>query len=268
MRPVPTGVIQTACLVNLGLGGLSFLAAARTASATLTAVAIQSVATAFCLMLVLKALATEARAPVARSRLDVLFWAVVAPVLLFPLAAGIAIERGVARLGGPAPAIERLVAYGTLAAGLMALALVTARLAQGFAPNRGRKRDGLAGSTLYALLLQCLAGLMTLAIALVGLGLMLEAGWRGADAVTSIAAGLVMGGLAALMAMETRLLIAPEAAVVEAAAPADGDHRPAGAHPTPSSEVPAGTSPEARERAASRQPSGNDSARRKRRGRR
>jgi len=211
-RPAPIGLVGIACVVNLGLAGLCLVAAGRTGSAIPTAAAIQVLAVAISQALVLRALALESVAAASKSRLDIAFWAVVVPVMLFALAAGIAIDRGIARLGVALPASDRLLAYGPLAAGWMAEAVLAARLAQRFevsgeagSPGRGTRR--LTGSALYALLLQTLAAIAGFAVALIGMGLHMELGWPASDAVTSIAIGLVTGAVAALMAIETRLLI-------------------------------------------------------------
>ncbi len=237
-QPAPIGLVAIACVVNLGLAGLCLVAAGRTGSAIPTAAAIQALAVAFSQALVLRALAVESADSRPQSRLDVAFWAVVVPVMLFALAAGIAIERGIARLGVPLPASDRMLAYGPLAAGWMAEAVLAARLAQRFQlsgeagmPGQGTRR--LTGSAHYALLLQTLAAIAGFAVALIGMGLHMEFGWPASDAVTAIAIGLVTGAVAALMAIETRLLIADPTALDARKTAAERQGAPAAAVPEP-----------------------------------
>ncbi len=205
----PTGssnLALAAVLANAAIGLAKLIAAAMTGSAAILAEAIHSIAAATSQGLLLLGLVRAARPlrprhPIRYAR-ELRFWTSVVPILLFSLGAGVAISEGIDQFQHPRPLVDASTGYAVLAvAFLIQLGLAHRAWRQICAtPDIGHP----AAVTVSVETKAALGGLVA---ALAGLTLSQGLGWTDADALASIAVGLVMGCVAALMALETRALL-------------------------------------------------------------
>jgi len=231
----PTGssnLALAAVLANMALAVAKLIAAGITGSAAILAEAIHSIAaaTSQSLMLVGLARATRpasTRHPSRRAR-ELQFWTSVVPILLFSLGAGVAINEGIDQLQHPRALGDTTSGYAVLALALLVQA--------GLAHRAWRQlcaRPDPGTPAVIAVSLETKAAVAGLAAALAGVSISHGLGWTTADGLASIAVGLVMGFVAALMALETKALLADDGAAPGTPVPAgDAASPPVGAHRT------------------------------------
>jgi cation diffusion facilitator family transporter len=148
--------------------------------------------------------------------MEVYFWAFIVALMIFALGGAISVWEGIDRLAHPAPIDRPWINFLVLGAaiamesGSFRVAWVEYRKVAGTAGLF----DFLRGSkdpNLFAILLEDLAALLGLCIALAGVALS-SLGWYAADGIASIGIGLLLIVVAVFLANETRSLIAGEAA--------------------------------------------------------
>jgi cation diffusion facilitator family transporter len=148
---------------------------------------------------------------------EIYFWSFVVAVLLFSMGAGVSIYEGIAKLHDPHPIRDFWVNYAVLGVALALEGVSAWKAISTFAPTIG-PRGWLAAlraskdAALFAVLLEDLAAVSGLLIALVALLCVQFLGWQRADAIASIAIGLLLGAVAAFMSVEIKGLIVGEAA--------------------------------------------------------
>ena len=214
-------VVIVALAANLGIALAKFAAAAWTRSSAMLSEAIHSLVDTSNQILLLYGLnrsrrPADAQHPFGYSR-EIYFWSFVVAVLLFSMGAGVSVYEGIAKLHDPHPIKDFWVNYAVIGVAL-ALECVSAWKAIGtFAPTIG-PRGWLAAlraskdATLFTVLLEDIAAVSGLLIALVALLCLQFLGWQQADAIGSIGIGLLLGAVAAFMSVEIRGLIVGEAA--------------------------------------------------------
>ncbi len=161
----------------------------------------------------------DARHPFGYAK-ELYFWAFVVAVLLFSLGSGVALYEGIEKLQHPTPVTNPHVNYVVLG---LALCFETAALLVAWREfDRRRGEDGvveaLRGSkdpALYTVLLEDMAAIAGLLVALLGLIASQVLDWPAGDAVASIVIGLILAGVAAFMAIETKALLIGEAVAPE-----------------------------------------------------
>ncbi|MBS0241090.1 MAG: cation transporter [Proteobacteria bacterium] len=148
---------------------------------------------------------------------ELYFWAFVVAILLFSLGAGVAIYEGVEKLLHPAPVKDPIVNYVVLGvAALLESGSAWIAISE-FNRRRGESEpiDALRRSkdpALYTVVLEDLAALAGIVMAFLGVLASHLLAWPEADAIASIAIGLILGVVAAFMAIETKGLLIGEAA--------------------------------------------------------
>ncbi len=222
-----TKVVIAALGANALIALAKFAAAAYTGSAAMLSEAIHSLADTGNQGLLLHGARqarrpADARHPFGYAR-ELYFWAFVVAVLLFSLGAGVAMYEGVHKLRNPESVTDPWINYVVLG---VALVCETGSIIVAWREfNRQRGSAGaikaLRGSkdpALFTVLLEDLAALAGLAVALAGLVSADVFGWAAGDAVASIVIGIILELVAAFMAIETKALLIGEAAAPEVTA--------------------------------------------------
>lgn len=225
MAATGSTTVVIAALAGNGCIAIAKLAAAAwTGSAAMLSEAIHSIADTANQGLLLLGLGRAARPPDERHPFgyakELYFWAFVVAILLFSLGAGVAIYEGVDKLLHPHPTGDPTVNYVVLGLAILFEAASTYVAVREFNRRRGEESAMAALRTskdpaLYTVLLEDLAALAGLFVALAGISAAHLLGWQEADAIASIAIGLILGGVAAFMAIETKALLIGEAAAPE-----------------------------------------------------
>lgn len=232
----PTGssnLVLAAVLANAALAVAKLIAAGLIGSAAILAEAIHSIAAATSQSLMLVGLVRATRPasprhPMRRLR-ELNFWTSVVPILLYSLGAGVAISEGIDQLQGARALGDPTSGYAVLAGAL----LVQAGLA-----HRVRRqlcvRPDVGTAAVMAVSLETKAAVAGLAAALAGASISHGLAWTAADGLAAVVVGLVMGFVAALMALETKVLIADQVEEADRPGPAgDVASASAGAHRKP-----------------------------------
>jgi len=201
-----------------------FVAASITGSAAMLSEALHSVADTANQGLLLFGMrrarqTADARHPFGYSK-ELYFWSFVVAILLFSMGAGVSIYEGVQKLLHPHPIEYAIVNYIVLTVAIC-VELVSTWVAVGeFNAQRG-ETGALAAlksskdPALFTVVLEDLAALIGLIIALAGNLVADQLSWLAGDAVASIAIGCVLSGVAAFMSRETMSLLIGEAASAE-----------------------------------------------------
>ncbi len=214
-------VVLVALAANLGIAIAKFAAAGLTRSSAMLSEAIHSLVDTSNQALLLYGLKRSSRPadalhPFGYSR-EIYFWSFVVAVLLFSMGAGVSVYEGISKLHNPHPIKDFWVNYAVLGVALALEGVSAWKAITTFAPTIG-PRGWIAAlraskdAALFAVLLEDLAAVTGLLIALVALLCVQFLGWQSADAVASIAIGLLLGAVAAFMSVEIKGLIVGEAA--------------------------------------------------------
>jgi cation diffusion facilitator family transporter len=217
-----------AALACNGLIAVSkFVAAAVTGSAAMLSEAVHSVADTTNQGLLLLGMRraerpADRRHPFGYSK-ELYFWSFVVAILLFSMGAGVSIYEGVQKLLHPHPIEHAYVNYAVLGVAILFELASTYVAISEFNARRGEMGalTALRSSkdpALFTVVLEDLAALIGLIIALVGILVADLLGWLPGDAVASIAIGCVLAGVAAFMSLETKSLLIGEAASPEVVA--------------------------------------------------
>ena len=148
---------------------------------------------------------------------EIYFWSFVVAILLFSLGAGVAIYEGIDKLQHPHPVTNPFINYIVLGVALIFEAISTTIAVREF--NARRQGSGILAAlrtskdpALFTVLLEDIAALAGLLVALAGIAAGHLLAWPLGDAVASIIIGLLLGLVAAFMAVETKALLIGEAA--------------------------------------------------------
>ena len=209
----------TTSLVLAGFAGNACIAVAKlaaaawTGSAALLAEGVHSIAATTSQALLWLGLGRASRRvdeahSVGQAR-ELYFWSFVVATLLYSLGAGVAIYEGIDKLQRPRALIDPGLTYAVLAVALVFQAGMAWQGLRVLSGREGRQglRSGRHGATqpaAFTMLLESLAGLAGALMALAGLALTHLRGWSEGDAAASIAVGLLLGAVAARMAIETK----------------------------------------------------------------
>jgi cation diffusion facilitator family transporter len=213
-------VVLIALAANFAIAVAKFAAAAWTRSSAMLSEAIHSLIDTSNQALLLYGLQrsrrpADARHPFGYSK-EVYFWSFVVAVLLFSMGAGVSIYEGIEKLRNPRPIGDFWVNYIVLGVALAAESFSAMRAIAAFNSPRG-PRGWLAAlraskdAALFTVLLEDVAAVTGLMIALIALLSVQLLGWEQADAVASILIGLLLAAVAAFMSIEIRGLLVGEA---------------------------------------------------------
>ena len=217
--------VVVAALVCNGLIAVSkFVAASITGSAAMLSEALHSVADTSNQGLLLFGMRrarrpADARHPFGYSK-ELYFWSFVVAILLFSMGAGVSLYEGVQKLMHPHPIEHAIVNYVVLSVAIVFELVSTYVALREFNAQRGELGPLAAlrsskDPALFTVVLEDLAALIGLIIALAGILAADQLGWAPGDAVASIAIGVLLAGVAAFMSWETKSLLIGEAASAE-----------------------------------------------------
>jgi cation diffusion facilitator family transporter len=151
---------------------------------------------------------------------ELYFWSFVVAIILFSMGAGVSLYEGILKLRHPHPIESPIVSYVVLGFAIVFEVVSTHVAVSAFNKRRGEQSAwaALRGSkdpALFTVLLEDLAALAGLLIALAGTIAADLLGWIAADAVASIAIGVVLALVATFMSVETKSLLIGESASSE-----------------------------------------------------
>lgn len=213
-------VVLAAGAANLAIAATKFVAFALTGSAAMLTEAIHSTVDTGNQAFLLFGQSRAKRAPNESHPfgygMEIYFWAFIVAIMIFALGGAVSLWEGIDRLVHPTPIDRPWINFVVLG-----VAIVIESASFRVAWNEYKAIAGTYGfldflrvskdPNLFAILLEDLAALLGLIIALVGVTLS-TLGWHAADGLASIGIGLLLVVVAIFLANETRSLIAGEAA--------------------------------------------------------
>jgi cation diffusion facilitator family transporter len=215
------GVVLVALAANLCIAVAKFAAATWTRSSAMLSEAIHSLIDTSNQALLLYGLArarrpADARHPFGYSK-EIYFWSFVVAVLLFSMGAGVSIYEGIEKLRDPHPISDFWLNYLVLGLALALEGFSAYKAIVAFDPGRSPRGwlSALRASkdaALFTVLLEDIAAVTGLLIALAALLCVQFLGWEQADAIASILIGLLLATVAAFMSVEVKGLLVGEAA--------------------------------------------------------
>lgn len=214
-------VVLVALAANFGIAIAKFTAFAWTQSSAMLSEAIHSLVDTSNQALLLYGInrarrPADARHPFGYSK-ELYFWSFVVAVLLFSMGAGVSIYEGIEKLRDPHPVSNLWVNYIVLTIALALEGYSAFKAMVAFESSRGPRGwlSALRASkdaALFTVLLEDIAAVTGLLIALFSLFFLQVFGWTQADAIASILIGLLLATVAAFMSYEIKSLIVGEAA--------------------------------------------------------
>jgi cation diffusion facilitator family transporter len=214
-------IIVLALGANLAIACAKFAAFLWTGSSAMLSEAIHSVADTSNQGLLLYGThrakrPADAKHPFGYAR-ELYFWSFVVAILLFSIGSGFSIYEGFRKLYHPHALSDPTVNYVVL---IVAMALEGVALRAALREFNRRRGDAPAfqalrsskDPALFTIVLEDMAAMLGLVIAFVGVGLAHMFDWPEADAIASIAIGLVLAMVATFIAVEVKALLIGEAA--------------------------------------------------------
>ncbi len=221
-----TRVVVVALACNLGIAIAKFAAALFTGSSAMLSEAIHSLIDSSHQGLLYHGLQRSQRPADARHPLgytkELYFWSFVVAVLLFSLGAGVSIYEGIDKVLRPVPITNPGMNYLVLCVALVIVGFATLQTMKSFYQVGGGETSISAlqrtkNPAVFTVLLENIAALAGLVVALIGILLTDLGGIAIADGIASIMIGLVFAAVAAFMALEIKsLLVGLPTADVEA----------------------------------------------------
>lgn len=216
-----TKVVVAAMVANAGIAAAKLGAATYTGSSAMLSEAVHSLIDTSNQALLLFGLKraerpADARHPFGYAK-ELYFWSFIVAILLFSMGAGIAIYEGVEKIAHPHPVSNPLVNYVVLGVAIVLEAGSCWVALKEFNTQRGNKPflaalRGSKDAALITVLIEDLAAMAGLLVALAGIAVAHLGGIAEADGVASIAIGLVLASVAAFIAIEVKGLLTGEAA--------------------------------------------------------
>lgn len=206
-----TGAVIIALICNLAIAALKVTACTMTGSAVMLSEAIHSLvgtSSQALLLLGLKRAHHDAPGPSP----ELYFWSYIAAILLFAMGAGVALAVGVNKFLHPQPIDNTQFNYAVLFVALAVSGVSAYKILREFDSRRGAGTVLAAlrsarDPALFTIVLQALAALTGLLIALTGLIATDKLGMAGADGFASILIGFLLAAIAAFMSIEVRNVI-------------------------------------------------------------
>jgi cation diffusion facilitator family transporter len=221
-----TAVVVVALACNLGIAVSKFAAAAWTGSSAMLSEAIHSLVDTCNQILLLAGIKRAARPPDAAHPFgharELYFWSFIVAILLFSLGAGVAIYEGIDKIRHPHGIENAYVLYLVLGVSILLEGVSTWKAVNEFNRTRPLAAGGIIAAlksskdpTIFAIVLEDLAALTGLVIALLGIAATTLGGVAIADGVASVLIGCVLGAVALFLSREIKSLIVGEAAAPE-----------------------------------------------------
>ncbi|WP_139247724.1 cation diffusion facilitator family transporter [Hyphomicrobium sp. CS1GBMeth3] len=213
-----TSVLMLALAANAAATAATFTAALLTGSTAMLAAALLTLVAAANQGLLLLNISraqqpADAAHPFGYAK-ELHFWSFVVAILLFSLAAGIAIHDGIGAFVDPRPVIGPRTAYLALGIAFVAVALATDRAVQ-LRRETTQTLRAQRSPVLFTVLTENFAALISFAVAFVGIAISDTALLPAADGAAATLIGLLLGAVAAIMSIEVRNLILGVAAPPE-----------------------------------------------------
>lgn len=220
-------VIYAALAGNSLIAVSKFTGAAITGSSAMLSEAIHSVVDSGNQLLLLHGIGRSRQAPDANHPfgygMELYFWTFVVAILIFAIGSGLSIYEGIKHIQHPELITDPFWNYIILG---LAMVFEGAAWFVAFREfNRTRGNDSFFSSvhhskdpTVFTVLFEDTAAMMGLIIAFVGIWLSRELGIPELDGIASIGIGLVLAGVAVLLAVESKGLLIGEAAKPEVVA--------------------------------------------------
>lgn len=214
-------VIFAAMGGNLAIAVTKFVAATITGSSAMLSEGIHSVVDTGNQILLLLGMQRAKRPPSPQFPFghgkEVYFWSFVVALLIFAIGAGVSLYEGVIHILHPEPIESPLVNYIVLGLGILFEGASWA-----FALNQFRKTKGKwsyveavhrgKDPSMFVVIFEDSAALLGLFVALAGVALSQWTGIQAFDGIASVIIGLILGGTAIWLAMETKGLLIGESA--------------------------------------------------------
>ncbi|MEQ1577375.1 MAG: cation diffusion facilitator family transporter [Hyphomicrobium sp.] len=219
-----TGVVLVALGCNLAIAAAKFAAFSITGSSAMLSEAIHSLVDTSNQALLLHGIKRSRRPADAKHpfgySMELYFWSFIVAILLFSLGAGVAIYEGVEKLHNPHPLTNMHVNYVVLVIAIGLEGISTYKALKEFNTRRGG--NGFVGAlrsskdpALFAIVLEDLAAISGLLVALAGIFAADRLGMPQGDGIASIVIGFILAAVAAFMSIEIRSLMVGEAASPE-----------------------------------------------------
>jgi len=203
---LPSGssnLLLAAVLVNAGVATAKLVVAAMTGSGAVLVEFIHSIATTTSLALLLITMRCPIGATNARAahypRSELRFWCVVVPIMIYSLAAGVALSESMVWLQTPRRLTELPTGLLILAAALAVQTSLALVIRRRFRADGDGDRD-----VLQMLEVESLAAVAGIGTALAGLASAYAFNAIESDALAALMVALMLGGVAAIMAAATR----------------------------------------------------------------
>lgn len=219
-----TKVVLIALACNFGIAVSKFAAAAYTGSSAMLSEAIHSLVDTSNQALLFHGIKRAARPADERHPFgyakELYFWSFVVAILLFSLGSGVSIYEGVEKLLHPHPISNPEVNYMVLGVALALESVSTWQALKAFNATRNGERALTAlrrskDPAMFTVLLEDVAALIGLVVALAGIAAAHLLGLDWADGVASVIIGLILASVAAFLAIEIKSLLVGEAAAPE-----------------------------------------------------
>jgi cation diffusion facilitator family transporter len=214
-------VVLVALGCNLAIAAAKFVAAGWTGSSAMLSEAVHSLVDSGNQALLIHGTRRAARPPDRRHPFgyarELYFWSFVVAILLFAMGAGLSIYEGIQKLLDPHPMSNPEVNYVVLAIAFALESVSAWKALDAFNAKRGGQApvSALRASkdpALFTVLLEDLAALAGLGVALIGIAASHLLGLYAADGVASIIVGGILATVAAFVAVEVKGLLIGEAA--------------------------------------------------------
>lgn len=219
-----TTVVLIAMGANFGIACAKFAAAAWTGSSAMASEAIHSLVDTSNQGLLLFGMyrakrPADEKHPFGYSK-ELYFWSFVVAIVLFALGAGVSIYEGIEKVRNPHAIHDVHIIYAVLGVAILLEGFSTYKAISEFNRRYAGTRwfDALRQSkdpALFAIVLEDIAAMIGLTVALVGVAVADVYGFEQADGIASIVIGLVLAGVAIFMAFEIKSLIIGEAVDVD-----------------------------------------------------
>ena len=214
-------VIFAALIGNAAIAVTKFVASAITGSSAMFSEGIHSVVDTGNQVLLLFGLRqakkpADNRHPYGHGK-EVYFWAFVVAILIFAVGSGLSIVKGIEHVKHPTEITSPLINYLVLGAAILIEGVVFYVALKEFNKSKGQQgyleaiRRG-KDPGMFVVLLEDLAALLGLMVAVVGIAVSQFTGNYVFDGIASIGIGIILAAIAALLAFETKGLLIGESA--------------------------------------------------------
>jgi cation diffusion facilitator family transporter len=225
MKAAAKKVVLAALAANLLIALIKFCAAWVTGSSAMLSEGIHSLVDSGNQVLMLHgqrraALPPDEEFPFGHGK-EIYFWSFVVAILVFSLGAGLSIYEGITHLRHPAELKYARMSYLTLAAAFLfegiSWGISLREFSKAKSPRHGYLKAIRKGKdpTMFLVLLEDSAALLGILTALAGIWLTSLTGIHYFDGAASVVIGLILGGTAVIIALETKGLLVGEAALKE-----------------------------------------------------